>query len=110
MAADLAQLEQGVQDREVAAGQAPLLHGGEDAPAADLQHLLVKPPLGRGQLAGKHRFHPGRKVCGHLFLGSAQDEGVDAPTQGLETTRVALLPDGSGVALYELLVAAQEAR
>ena len=77
MAADLTQLEQGVQNGHLTLGHALLVHVGKD---------LLTQLAGKGGVqfrlfllegAVHDVFHLGGQILDHLGLGTPQDEGLD---------------------------------
>ncbi len=91
MAADLAQLEQGVQNGHLALSHTLFLDL--------LQDLLLKALGQRGiqllllvdQGREVYRLHFGRQVFGHVVFGPAQDKGSDPGSQVFHALRIPVL-------------------
>ena len=108
MAADLAQLEQGVQDGHLALGQALFVHVGQHLGAQLAGQGGVELGLGLFQRAAGDAFHLGRQVLGHFGLGTAQNEGPHAGAQVVQGLGVAVL-DGLDDAALEGMLRTEEA-
>ena len=110
VAAHLAQLQQRIQDHDLAAREALAGDLGAHLLVHRRAHRLVEVALAALQPDAAHDDGLGRQLGGDVFLAPAQDEGAQARREQVAAHRVAVLLDRRAPGLGELLVGAEKAR
>ena len=108
VAADLAKLEQRIQDGDLRFGQALGMQGFAHRLFHAQADGFVQIGLGTPQFHAHHGFHLGRQLRRHQCLGAAQHERCDAGAQLGQPPGVTLFFHGVAKQLAKPLLAAQK--
>ena len=109
VAADLAELEQRIEDGHLTLGHALAFHIGKHLLAELARQGGVQLDLLVGHGAVGDVFHLGRQILGHFDLGAAQNERLDPRTQVFERFAVSVA-NGFDDAALEGMLRAKKAR
>ncbi len=107
--ADLAQLHEGVEDRDPGSGQATLRDRVPNLGVGGDTDTLIEVSLGAQEFDGADDLGFFRELWDDLSFRATQDEGRDARSQSAEPVFVAVILDGLSVALDKRRPIAEEA-